>query len=187
MLGAGRQLFAQREYVGVSAEEIVRTAGLTRGALYHHFDGKRGLFEAIFEDLESQAAQRIRDAISTATDPFERLDRGVAEFLDISFDHLFRQVAMLQGPVALGWQRWRELDQHYLGGIIFDAIQALLDGELIEPHPIELLASAFYGALAELALTVDDDSPQHTRRQARKLVRALVEGIAAKRVTQSQQ
>lgn len=47
LLGAGRQLFAQREYVGVSAEEIVRTAGLTRGALYHHFDGKRGLFEAI--------------------------------------------------------------------------------------------------------------------------------------------
>ena len=62
LLDSARSLFAARDYADISAEELVRAAGLTRGALYHHFNGKQGLFEAIFSELENEAAQRIVDA-----------------------------------------------------------------------------------------------------------------------------
>ena len=59
LIAAARPLFAERGYAGVGTEEIVRAAGVTRGALYHHFDGKRELFEAVYEQIEAELAERI--------------------------------------------------------------------------------------------------------------------------------
>lgn len=179
LLDTALSLFATREYAGISAEELVRGAGLTRGALYHHFDGKRGLFEAIFEELERQAAQRIRTAIESVSDPFDRVDRGVAEFLAVCAEQDFRHVVLQQGPIALGWQRWRELDQQHLGGLVLEAVRNLLDAALIRPHPAELVASAFYGALTELSLTIaETDDPQQAHTRAASLVHDLMGGLA---------
>lgn len=178
LLDTALRLFAERDYAELSAEELVRAAGLTRGALYHHFDGKRGLFEAVCDDLQSQAAQRIRTAINAVTDPLERVDRGVAEFLDVCAEDRYRHVVLQQGPIALGWQRWRELDHHHLGGLIFDAVQTLLDAALIQPYPAELIAGAFYGALGELSLTIAEaDDPHQVRSQATRLVHDLLGGL----------
>ncbi|MGY2032406.1 TetR/AcrR family transcriptional regulator [Nocardia gipuzkoensis] len=179
LLDTAGRLFAEREYADLSAEELVRAAGLTRGALYHHFDGKRGLFEAIVDDLENRAAQRIRTAIESVSDPFERVDRGVEEFLDVCAEREYRHVVLLQGPIGLGWQRWRELDQRHLGGLVVEAVRNLLDATLIRPYPAELIASAFYGALTELSLTIaETDDRQRARGQAASLVHDLLEGLA---------
>ncbi len=96
LLDTALQLFTGRDYGDVSAEELVRAAGLTRGALYHHFDGKRGLFEAVFNELEEQAAVRIRSAVDSAADPLERIDRGVAEFFEVCADDAYRRIVMVQ-------------------------------------------------------------------------------------------
>src|ERR1044072_5758695 len=56
---AARPLFAAGGYAGVGTEEIVRSAGVTRGALYHHFGGKRDLFEAVYEQVEADLAERV--------------------------------------------------------------------------------------------------------------------------------
>jgi AcrR family transcriptional regulator len=179
LLDTALRHFAEREYADLSAEELVRSAGLTRGALYHHFHGKRGLFEAIVDDLEGQAAQRIRTAIDSASDPFERVDRGVAEFLDVCAGHDYRHIVLLQGPIALGWQRWRELDQRHLGGLVLDAVRDLLKAALIRPHPAELIAGAFYGALTELSLIIAAaEGPARARAQATGLVHDLLGGLA---------
>jgi len=177
LLDTALLLFSERDYADLPAEELVRAAGLTRGALYHHFDGKRGLFEAIFEDLEGKAAQRIRIAIDTAADPLERIDRGVAEFLEVCAEDAYRHIVLRQGPIALGWQRWRELDQRHLGGLVLDAVQTLLDARAIRPYPAELIARAFYGALTELSLTIAEtgDSPSEAARLVHDLLGGLVE------------
>jgi AcrR family transcriptional regulator len=181
LLDTARSLFAGREYADLSAEELVRSAGLTRGALYHHFDGKAGLFEAVFDELEKQAAQRIRTAIDSVSDPFERVDRGVAEFLKVCAEHDYRHVVLQQGPIALGWRRWRELDQRHLGDLVLEAVRSLLDAALIQSHPAELVASAFYGALTELSLTIaETDDPEGARTQATCLVHDLLGGLATR-------
>ncbi|MEV6279139.1 TetR/AcrR family transcriptional regulator [Nocardia sp. NPDC051832] len=178
LLETGARLFAERDYADLSAEELVRAAGLTRGALYHHFDGKKGLFEAVVEDLEHKAAQRIRAAIDSSTDPVERVDRAMETFLDICVEPEYRQIVLLQGPIALGWRHWREVDQRHFSGLVIEGAKHLLDAGKMQPHPPELLASAIYGALTEMSLTIaESDDLTLGRARAAALARALLGGL----------
>ncbi|BDT91802.1 MULTISPECIES: TetR/AcrR family transcriptional regulator [Nocardia] len=182
LLETAARLFAEREYADLSAEELVRAAGLTRGALYHHFDGKKGLFEAVVDELEDRAAQRIRAAIDSATDPFERVDRSLEAFLDVCTEPDYRHIVLLQGPIALGWRRWREVDQRHLSSLVLEGARNLLDAGLIQPHPPELLASAFYGALTEMSLIIAESADtEKGRAEAAALARALLSGLAVNR------
>ena len=132
LLDTGRRHFTERGFADVSAEELVRAAGLTRGALYHHFNGKQGLFEAVFEEYEDEAAQRIAAAVAGAGgDPWHRGIAGIRAFLDICAEPGYRQIVLLQGPIALGWQRWRELDQRYLGALLEDGLTAILGATVV--------------------------------------------------------
>jgi AcrR family transcriptional regulator len=179
LLDAGLKLFVERGYGEVSAEELVRAAGLTRGALYHHFDGKRGLFEAIFNDLEQQAARRIELALGSVSNPLERVEQGVEAFLDICTEVNYQQITMVQGPVALGWERWRELDQQHLGRIVLESVQELRAANLIKAHPADLIANALFGMLAELCAAIATaPDPQRVRTDAASLARDVIFGLA---------
>lgn len=180
LLDTAARLFAEREYTDLSAEELVRTAGLTRGALYHHFDGKKGLFEAVVDELEVRAAQRIRAAIDSATDAAERVDRGLEAFLDVCVEPDYRHIVLLQAPIALGWRRWREVDRRHLNNLVLEGTRTLLDAGVIQPHPPELVASALYGALTEMSLTIaESDDVEKGRAEAAAVARALLSGLAA--------
>jgi AcrR family transcriptional regulator len=176
LLDTGRRFFAERGFHDVSAEELVRGAGLSRGALYHHFAGKQGLFEAVFEDLEARAAERITAAMDAGGSPEAKTAAGIRTFLEICSDPEYREIVLLQGPIALGWQRWRELDQRYLGTILTDGLASLLGTS--GPHPVALTAAAFYGALTELALSVADaEDPSQARDQALHLIATLLTAL----------
>lgn len=178
LLDSGLEFFVERGYAHVSAEELVRAAGLTRGALYHHFDGKQGLFEAVFEEQEEQAAHRIAEAMATSEDPWQQVLAGLNTFLDVCAGRDYREIVLLQGPIALGWARWRELDQRYLGGLLLAGIQALLGAGLIQRHPATLLSAALYGALTEISMTVAHAKDSAAaREQAGDLVCALLTGM----------
>ncbi|MGV0634611.1 TetR/AcrR family transcriptional regulator [Mycolicibacillus trivialis] len=178
LLDTGARLFAQREYTDLAAEELVRAAGLTRGALYHHFDGKKGLFEAVVDRLEQTAAERIRTAVESTADPLERVHRGLEAFLDICMEPVYRHVVLLQAPIALGWRRWREIDQRHLNGLLVEAARNLCDAGIVSGHPPELVASAFYGSLTEMSMIVAESShAEEARTQAAALARALLDGL----------
>src|SRR5215218_625653 len=76
LIAEGRRLFADRGYAAVGTEEIVRAAGVTRGALYHHFDGKEDLFRAVYEDVERELVERVAARATTGGDPLEALHAG---------------------------------------------------------------------------------------------------------------
>ncbi|MFE6856100.1 TetR/AcrR family transcriptional regulator [Streptomyces sp. NPDC057674] len=178
LLETGLRLFTERDFSAVPAEELVREAGLTRGALYHHFNGKPGLFEAVFEEQEQRAALRISSAIASLTDPIERADRAVHAVLDVCTDPVYRHIVLQQGPIALGWPRWRELDQQHLGGVLLGIVEAALEAGRMRPHPAALIAGAFYGALVELAFMIaESDDPGQARDQAVSLVADLIGGL----------
>src|SRR2546423_2467644 len=77
LIAAARELFAERGYAAVGTEEIVRAAGVTRGALYHHFEGKLDLFRAVFEQLEGELAERFATEALSRTDPWEAMLAGI--------------------------------------------------------------------------------------------------------------
>lgn len=155
LVGAARELFAARGYADVGTEEVVRAAGVTRGALYHQFADKAALFEAVFEAVEGEVTQRIAEvALAGATDPVAALRAGAAEFLDACAEREVEQIVLLDAPAVLGWERWREIGMRYGLGIVVGALQAAIDARQIAPRPVAPLAHVLIGALDEGALYV---------------------------------
>jgi len=161
LIAAARELFAERGYAAVGTEEIVRAAGVTRGALYHHFAGKRELFEAVHEDVERQLVERIAaSAISTSADPLQALHAGAQAFLDACEDPAVQRIALVDAPSVLGWEQWREIGLRYGFGLVQATVQAAMDAGLIDEQPVEALSHLLLGAIDEGAMLIaraDDD------------------------------
>ena len=156
LLDTARELFAERGYAAVGTEEIVRTAGVTRGALYHHFADKRSLFEAVYEDVEQRLLARIAaDAeAAAANDPLQTLRSGMEAFLAACEDPAVQRIALLDAPSVLGWETWREIGQRYGLGLVQGALQGAIDAGQIEQQPVVPLAHLLLGAVDEAALLV---------------------------------
>src|ERR1044071_9643614 len=100
LIAAARPLFAERGYAGVGTEEIVRAAGVTRGALYHHFEGKKGLFEAVYERIEAALAPRIAPGALAggAKAPLDAMRAGAEMFLQACTEPEAQRIVLLDGP-----------------------------------------------------------------------------------------
>jgi AcrR family transcriptional regulator len=154
LVEAARELFAQDGYAATSLDAVVARAGVTKGALYHHFAGKRELFEAVF----SREQQRLLEAIGGAaeeevSDPWQALEAGCRGFLDFTLDPGVQRIFLLDATSALGWERIRELESDSLALLQLGIEQAIEAGQ-IEPRPAAPLAHLLFGAICELAMVV---------------------------------
>ena len=167
LIAAAHGLFAEKGFAGVATEEIVRAAGVTRGALYHHFDGKRELFAAVYEDVERQLVERIAaSAMASAGDPMEALQAGAEAFLDACEDPAVQRIALLDAPSVLGWERWREIGLRFGFGLVQATLQAAMEAGQIEAQPVSPLAHLLLGAIDEGAMLVARASDEgETRAQ----------------------
>lgn len=139
LLSVGRRAFATEGYDRVAAETLVAAAGLSRGALYHHFDGKLGLFAAVHEMLHAEVAARIASAAERASDPWHALVAGSQAFLDACADHEFQQVALLDAPSVLGWDAWRAVDAAFGMGLLRLGLEEATAGGFMPPRSTEEL------------------------------------------------
>jgi AcrR family transcriptional regulator len=158
LVAVARRLFASRGYADVGTEEIVRAAGVTRGALYHHFDSKRELLAAVHEEIERELTERIAtEAFSrddAPADPISALHRGAELFLDACLEPEVQRIVLLDAPAVLGWERWREVASRYGLGLIEATLQAAVDAGSIGDQPVRPLAHVLMGALDEAAMYV---------------------------------
>jgi AcrR family transcriptional regulator len=155
LIEAARELFAGRGYTAVATEEIVRAAGVTRGALYHHFADKRELFEAVYEDVERSLVEQIAAAaIASAADPLQALEAGAQAFLDACENPAVQRIALLDAPSVLGWERWREIGMRYGFGLVQETVQQAMDAGLIERQPVSALSHLLLGAIDEGAMLI---------------------------------
>jgi AcrR family transcriptional regulator len=179
LIATARALFAERGYAGVGTEEIVRTAGVTRGALYHHFAGKKELFEAVYEDVERQLVEQIAaSAISSATDPLEALHAGAQAFLDACEDPAVQRIALVDAPSVLGWEQWREIGLRYGFGLVRATVEAAMDAGLIERQPVDALSHLLLGAIDEGAMLIARaDDGGTTREQVGATVKRLLDAL----------
>lgn len=159
LVAAARSLFAEHGYHATPAERVVRLAAVTSGALYHHFDDKRDLFRAAFDAVERSLADRVRVAALGGADPWERLERGVGEYLRACTEPALRQIVLVDGPSVLGWDAWRAADAGHHLRPLASALASTMRAGLIERRPALPLARLLVGALTEagLAAAVDRD------------------------------
>jgi AcrR family transcriptional regulator len=178
LIATARALFGERGYAAVGTEEIVRSAGVTRGALYHHFDGKADLFRAVFEEMEAELAERIAGEALSQPDAWKAHLAAVEFFLDACQDPEVQRIALVDAPWVLGWKTWREIEARYWLGLIKVSLQALMDAGLIAEQPVDPLAQTMLGALTEAGLYVAGaDDASAARADMSTVVRRLLEGL----------
>ena len=180
LIKAARPLFAARGYAAVGTEEIVRKAGLTRGALYHQFGGKRELFEAVYAQVEHELAGRIAAKALRASDPLEAIQIGIGMLLDACLEPDVQRIALLEAPAVLGWERFREIGAEAGLGLIEGTLEAAMEAGVISRQPPKALAHVVMGALDEAAMLVGrSEDPQRTRTEVAAVLGALLDGLRA--------
>jgi AcrR family transcriptional regulator len=177
-VAAARELFAERGYAGVGTEEIVRAAGVTRGALYHHYDGKRELLEAVYEQIEREITERIASEALSGPDPVEALRAGARAFLDHCLEPEVQRIVLLDAPAVLGWERWRDIGARYGLGLIEAALGAAMESGEIAPAPVKPLAHVLMGALDEAAMVVARaEDPVAARDEMETVLGGILDGL----------
>jgi AcrR family transcriptional regulator len=181
LVAAARPLFAQRGYADVGTEEIVRAAGVTRGALYHQYADKRELFAAVFEQVEAELTRRVGQAAGAAATegPRAELRIGTAAWLDACAEPELRRILLLDGPSVLGHERWREIGLRYGLGLVEAVLQAAIDAGELEPQPVRPLAHVLIGAVDEAALYVATaEDPDAARAEVGEVLERLMASLA---------
>jgi AcrR family transcriptional regulator len=182
LLDAARALFTERGYAGTTTTEVVREAGVTRGALYHHFRDKTDLFRAVFVDLEREFDAHVRAAAAVAAgagppDPRRALLGGARACLDRASQPDYRRIALTDAPAVLGLAEWHAIDSRVGLASMESGVRGLVAAGLLPPTAGRPLAVLLFGALTEacLALARGDAGAQELLTAFGELVDALLE------------
>lgn len=179
ILGAARELFGRDGYHNTSIEAILQTAGVTKGALYHHFNDKQQVLRAVYEDLEGALVAQLADTAAAHDDPIDALRAGMRAFLHACLDPAFCQIALVDAPAALGWQTWRDIDAHYGFGLLRAGVDLAIAAGRMAPLPTDHLAHVLLAALMEAALlTTRSPSPTAALEDIAATLDAILDGLS---------
>lgn len=178
ILKAAQKLFAARGFDETSIDDIAAGAGVAKGAVYHHFDSKEEIFTKALEAVQAElASQPPPPTVLKMTDPLDQIAALVLRYLIAANEPEFRQILLIDGPVVIGWQKWREIDDRYFGAGTKTAIQSIL-GNDAPPARVEALAHLFMGAIMEACLVcAKSREPKKNARELSSALRLMLEGI----------
>jgi len=180
LLAAGRALFAEPGYHASGTPALVAQAGVTRGALYHHFQGKQALFEAVFCQLAGELNEQTSAAAQRARgDLWHRVLAAFSTYLDVvATSPEIQRILLIDGAAVLGWQRWRELQYGYIASGVTATLEMLMKEGFIEERPPQPLAHLIQAALGDAALSIASASKDKKAvAQTREAFLFLLEGL----------
>lgn len=153
---AARVLFAEQGFHAVGTTEIALRAGLTRGALYHHFADKEGLFTEVFQVVADELLERSSSAVAALSgDVWSQVTEAFRHYLLlVAENEEYRRILLIDGPSVLGWARWRDLQSEFVARGTADALQMLMDQGLVRRQPTMALACMIQAGLHDAALTI---------------------------------
>jgi AcrR family transcriptional regulator len=174
---AAREIFGRKGFADASLNEIVAQAGVTKGALYHHFGGKEDLFSAVYE----QVSHDVSDAVVVEflrPDPWEALLIGCDLWIDAHLDPAVQRIAMRDARSVLGWQVVREVETRFgavpLRGVLRRAVRT----GVIDEQPLRPLSLTIKGALDEACFYVADAGDTDAAlAEVRAVFRRLLAGL----------
>ena len=175
LIAIARKLFSTRGYADTSLEEIVLKAGMTRGALYHHFEGKKGIFSAVFENALTEIANRVALAEKGQRSIWEKFISCTYAFFEACLDSDLQRIVLIDGPAVLGWDVWRRIDEAKTLDILRSHLKELLDRGIIKPLPLEPLTHLISGAVNETVLWIaGSEDPKKAFDQAWSTINAIL-------------
>jgi AcrR family transcriptional regulator len=154
LIEVATRLFAERGYEDTSIEAVLAAAGVSRGALYHHFAGKDALFEAVVESVDHRISTELTAAIIGIQDPVELLVTGALKWIDLAGDPVIQRILLTDGPAVLGWERWRTMNEEGAYGQAKALLQAVADAGRLRQDLVGAFAHMILAATDEMAIVI---------------------------------
>jgi AcrR family transcriptional regulator len=173
ILDRARQLFATKGYAATGTEEIIAGLGITRGALYHQFGDKLGVFQAVVAEAYDETIGYISTKVESIADPWEQLVLGCQAFLEIARREDLRRLIFIEAPAVLAADTLVEFDRHGFG-LLHQAIERVVNEGKLDTIDPEGFAHLVNGALNELAAWVAQSDDPERLKTAQKLVETLL-------------
>jgi len=174
LLGAARELFGAKGFAGTGREEIVQRAGVTRGAMYHHFASKEDLFRAVYEEVEGEVMGHVAEAAMVTVDPKEELRLGTLAWLEFAADPAVARICLIDAPAVLDPELRRQLSEQYGVGMVRAVLQECIDAGQITARPVDPLARILLAALLEAATLVGEGAD---RTEVAAIVEAMLDAL----------
>jgi AcrR family transcriptional regulator len=182
IVAAAAKLFAKSGYDSVSIELVLERSRVSRGALYHHFDGKAALFEAVLEAMEEKIAIDIREASRGIADPVEAMRNGCDAWIEMSRSPVIRQIVLIDAPAVLGWEKWRAIDARFGFGLLQASLKNAAAIGRIDAGKVQVVAHVLLAALMEVVLVIARaDDPDKETRLAKFVIGELIDKLVGGR------
>jgi AcrR family transcriptional regulator len=180
LLQAARALFGERGYAATPLDEITNAANVTKGALYHHFDGKQELFAAVYEQVKREVSERAATAF-LEPDPWEDLCAGCEAMLDAHLDPPVRRILLHDAQAVLDADTIRRVERvetRYGAVVLRGALRRSIRAGVIQPLPLKTLSLMLTGAILEgcMAIAHADDQSQ-AREDVGQVLASLLQGL----------
>jgi AcrR family transcriptional regulator len=156
ILGTATEMFAEHGYAGAGLEEIAAATGVTRGAVYHHYGSKQGLFEAVAAALQVRVAEEVDRVSGAAPAIWDGLVDGCRAFLETVVAGPYRRILLVDAPAVMGWSTWRTQDADASGRLLEEVLGELFKAGEITVHTVGGAAALLSGAINEAALRIAD-------------------------------
>ncbi|MBM7047149.1 TetR/AcrR family transcriptional regulator [Rhizobium lusitanum] len=155
LIAAARTLFVEKGYAETSTPEIVTAAGITRGALYHHFEDKRALFRAVVREEALAVTRDIERATPERLAPLDALIAGSNAYLDAMRVVGRTRLLLIEGPTVLGFMEMKQLDEETTALTLKHGLEAALGPGSGSRIPVDALADILSAAFDRAALAGD--------------------------------
>jgi AcrR family transcriptional regulator len=181
LVSVARERFTEQGYAATSIEEIIKRAGVARGALYHHFPGKDALFRAVYDQVQSEVATRVVATAVSAAEPWDGVRAGLGAFLDACLEPAFRRIVIMDSVFVLAQDMWDGGIEHnelpMLRSVLTPLVESYLPGVAVEPL-VHVALGGLYGAALYIARAPD---PKAARAEADTVLDTLIGGLRSRR------
>lgn len=177
LLQTAKRHFATHGYAKTALEDIVNDSALTRGAVYHHFKNKKGLFYAAVESVQKKIAQNIEQQASMSSDQWEQLYLGCKTFIESAIDPNHKQIILIDGPAVIGWNEWRRLDANHSMRLLYTQLEQMQKNGCFPNVLIAALTHSLSGAMNESALWIAEQNSIDSLEETMRVLDVYFEGL----------
>ncbi len=166
LLDSAAACFAEDGFAATSLDQVAKQARVTKGAIYHHFDSKRDLFQAVLERQQIVSAQVVTQAAADAGDAWSAIVQGFDAFLELISEPVYQRLCWVEGPAALGFEEWWACGERYEIEVIRGVLNRAADAGILLVKDVDMLAHILFGAVVAgvLAMARSEDPPAERDR-----------------------